>query len=75
MSISKRKKFANNDLNFYLNKLEKKSKISKRKDIMVRTEIRDRKQRNIKKVHKIKSCFLEKMNKIVKLLARLIKKK
>lgn len=42
---------------------------------MIRTEISEIGNRNIKKVNKIKSCFLENMDKIVKLPARLINKR
>ena len=56
---------------------QKKPKISRRKKIMkIQAEINEKKMKEtIVKISKTKSWFFEKINKIDKLLARLIKKK
>ena len=43
--------------------------------IKIRIEINKKEMENTAKINKTKSCFFEKINKIEKLLARLIKKK
>ena len=55
----------------------KNPKVSRRKEIMkIRAEISEKETKeSIAKINKTKSCFFEKINKIVKPLARLIKKK
>ena len=54
----------------------KNSRVSKRKEIIkIRAEINARETKETSKNSKTKSWFFEKMNKIDKLLARLIKKK
>ena len=65
----------------HLKELEKeeqtKSKVSRRKEIIkIRAEINEREMKEmIAKINKTKSCFFEKIHKIDKPLARLIKKK
>ena len=56
---------------------EKNPKISKRKEIIkIRSEINEKEMKEmVAKINKTKSCFFEKINKIHKPLARLIKKK
>ena len=58
-------------------KKKKKTKISRRKEIiMIQAEINEKEMKEtIVKINKTKSWFLEKTNKIDKPLARLIKKK
>ena len=61
-----------------LEKVEQKSpKISRRKEIIkIQAEINEKEMKeSIVKINKTKSCFFEKLNKIDKPLARLIKKK
>ena len=55
----------------------KKTKVSRRKEIIkIRSEINEKEMKEtIAKINKTKSSFLEKINKIDKPLARLIKKK
>ena len=55
----------------------KKTKVSRRKQIIkIRSEINEKEMKEtIAKINKTKSCFFEKINKINKPLARLIKKK
>ena len=55
----------------------KKTKVSRRKEIIkIRSEINEREMKEkIAKINKTKSCFFEKIHKIDKPLARLIKKK
>ena len=55
----------------------KKPKISRRKDIIkIREEINEKEMKETRaKINKTKSWFFEKINKIYKLLARLVKKK
>ena len=70
-----------NNLTLYLKELEKeektKPKVSRRKEIIkIRAEINEMETKKaIAKINKTKSWFLEKINKIYKPLARLIKKK
>ena len=55
----------------------KNPEVSRRKEIMkIRAEISEKEtNEGIAKINKTKSCFFERINKIVKPLARLIKKK
>ena len=70
-----------NNLTLHIKQLEKeeqtKSEVSRRKEIMkIRAEINEiETKKTIAKINKTKSWFFEKINKIDKLLARLIKKK
>ena len=73
-----------NNLTLQLKQLEKKeqqqqkkTKVSRRKEIInIRSEINEKEMtETIAKINKTKSLFLEKINKIDKPLARLIKKK
>ena len=70
-----------NSLNSQLMKLEKeeqmKPKVSRRRDIIkIRAEINKiKKNKTIERINESKSWFFEKINKIDKLLARLIKRK
>ena len=70
-----------NNLILHLNQLEKKEqrkpKVSRRKEIIkIRSEINEKEtKKTIAKINKTKSWFIEKINKIDKPLARLIKKK
>ena len=70
-----------NNLTLYLKQLEKeeqkKPKVSRKKEIIKnRSEINDKEMKEmIAKIKKNKSWFFEKINKIDKPLARLIKKK
>ena len=69
------------NLNLHLKQLEKEEqktpKVSRRKEIIkIRSEINEKEMKEtIAKINKAKSWFFEKINKIDKLLARLIKKK
>ena len=69
-----------NNLTLHLRELEKeeqtKPKISRRKEIIkIRAEINEiETKKTIARINKTKSWFFEKINKIDKLLARLIKK-
>ena len=69
-----------NNLTLHLKQLEKeeqkKPKVSRRKEIIkIRSEIKDKEMKEmIAKINKTKSWFFEKINKIDKPLARLIKK-
>ena len=60
-----------------LNKLQKNPKVSRRKEIIkIRSEINEKEMKEtIEKINKTKRWFFEKINKIHKPLARLIKKK
>ena len=60
-----------------LEKEQKKPKVSRRKEIKkIRAEINEiEKKKTIAKINKTKSWFFQKINKIDKQLARLIKKK
>ena len=70
-----------NNLILHLKRLEKeelkKPKVTRRKEIIkIRSEINGKEMKQIiAKIFKTKSCFFEKINKIDKPLARLIKKK
>ena len=80
-NIKKQEKHQINNLTLYLKQLEKeeqrKSKVSRRKEIIkIRADINEVEMRKmIAKINKMKSWFFEKINKIDKPLARLIKKK
>ena len=56
---------------------QKNPKVSRRKEVIkIKTEINEiETKKTIAKIHKTKSWFFEKINKIDKALARLIKKK
>ena len=78
--LRKREKSQMNKLTLPLRQLEKeqtKSKVSRRKEIVkIRAEINETEtKKTIAKINETKSCFFEKINKIYKPLARLIKKK
>ena len=70
-----------NNLNLHIKKLEKKEqkdpKVSRRKEIMkIRSEINEKEMKEtVAKTNKTKSLFFEKIKKIDKPLATLIKKK
>ena len=69
-----------NNLTLHLKALEKeeetKPKVSRRKEIIkIRAEINEIEKKKIAKINKTKSWLFEKINKIDKPLARLIKKK
>ena len=54
----------------------KNPRVSRRKEIKIRAEINEKETKEtIAKINKAKSWFFEKINKIDKILARLIKKK
>ena len=75
------RKISHNNLNLHLKQLEKqeqtKPKVSRRKEIIkIRTEINEiEAKKTITQSNETKSWFFEKINKIDKLLTRLIKKK
>ena len=77
--LKKQEKSQINNLTLHLKELEKeeqtKPKVSRRKEIIkIRAEINEiETKKTIAKINKTKSSFLEKINKIDKLLARLIK--
>ena len=79
--LKKQEKSQINNLTLHLKQLEKKEqkrpKVSKRKEIInIGTEINEKEMKEtIAKINKTKSWFFEKINKIDKPLARLIKKK
>ena len=79
--LKKQEKSQINNLTLHLNQLEKeeqrKTKVSRRKEIKkIRAEINEIETKTtIAKIHKTKTWFLEKINKIDKHLVRLIKKK
>ena len=79
--LKKQEKSQINNQTLHLNQLEKeerrKPKVRRRKEIIkIRAEINEiETKKNNNKDHKIKSWFFEKINKIDKPLARLIKKK
>ena len=79
--IKKQETSQTNDLTLHLKQLEKKEqktpKVSRRKEmIKIRSEINEEEMKEtIAKINKTKSWFFEKINKIDKPLARLIKKK
>ena len=70
-----------NNLTLHLKKLDKKNRrisrlVEGEKIIKIRAEINEKEMKEtITKINKMKSWFLEKINKIDKPLARLIKKK
>ena len=79
--IKKRETSQKNNLTLHLKQLEKEEpknpKVSRRKEIIkIRLEIYEKEMKEtIAKINKTKSWFFEKINKIDKPLARLIKKK
>ena len=79
--LRKQEKSKINNLTLHLKQLEKgeqtKPKVSKRKEIIkIRSEINEKEMKEtIEKINETKSWFFEKINKIDKPLARLIKKK
>ena len=79
--IKKQERSQINNLTLHLKELEKeeqtKPKVSRRKETMkIRAEINEiETKKTIAKINKTKSWFFEKINKIDKPLARLIKKK
>ena len=78
--LNKQEKSQINNLTLHLEELEKeqtKSKVSRRKEIIdIRAEINEiETKKTIAKINTTKSWFFEKINKIDKPLARLIKKK
>ena len=79
--LKKQEKSQINNLTLHLKELEKeeqtKAKVSRRKEIIkIRGEINEiETQKTIAKINKTKSWFFEKINKIDKPLARLMKKK
>ena len=79
--LKKQEKSQINNLTLHLKQLgkeeQRKPKISRRKEIIkIRAEINEiEKKKTIAKINKTKSWFFEKINKIDKPLARLIKKK
>ena len=78
--LKKQEKSQIKNLTLHLKQLEKeeqrKPKVSRRKEIiMIRPEINETEmKKTIAKINKTKSWFFEKINKIDKLLAKLIKK-
>ena len=79
--LKKQEKSQKNNLTLHLKELEKeeqtKPRVSRRKEIIkIRAEINEiERKKTIAKINKTKSWFFEKINKIDKPLARLIKKK
>ena len=79
--LKKQEKSQRNNLTLHLKELEKgeqtKPKVSRRKEIIkIRAEINEiQAKKTVVKINKTKSWFFEKINKIDKPLARLIKKK
>ena len=79
--LKKQEKSQINNLTLHLKELEKreqtKPKVSRRKEIIkIRAEINEiETKKTIAKINKTKSWFFEKIDKILKPLARLIKKK
>ena len=78
--VKKQEKSQINNLTLHLKQLEKEEmknpRVSKRKEILkIRAEINAKETKEtIAKINEAKSCFFEKINKIDKPLARLIKK-
>ena len=77
--LKKQEKSQRNNLTLHLKQLEKvemkNHKSSRRKEIKIRAEINEKETKEtIAKINKTKSWFFEKINKIEKPLARLIKK-
>ena len=78
--LRKQERYQINNLAVHLKHLEKgeqtKPKVSRRKEIKIRAEINDiETKRIIEKINETKSWLFEKINKIDKPLARLIKKR
>ena len=78
--LKKQEKHQINNITVHLKQLEKeeqkKAKVSRRKEIIkIRAEITEREMETIAKINKTKSWIFEKINKIDKPLARLIKEK
>ena len=79
--LKKQETFQINNLTLHLKQLKKEEqknpRVSRRKEIMkIRSEINEKEMKEmIAKINKTKSWFFEKINKIDKPLARLIKKK
>ena len=79
--LKKQEKSQINNLTLHLKQLEKEKqknpKVSRRKEIIkIRSEINEKEMKEtIVKINKTKSQFVEKINKVDKPLARLIKKK
>ena len=78
--LKKQEKNQINNLTVHLKQLEKEMKnprVSRRKEIIkIRAEINEKETKEtIEKINKTKSWFFEKINKIDKLLSRIIKKK
>ena len=79
--LKKQEKSQVNNLTLHLKELEKeeqtKPKVSRRKEIIkIRAEVNEiETKKTIAKINKTKSWFFEKINKIDKPLARLLKKK
>ena len=78
--LKKQEKSQINNLTLHLKELEKeeqiKPKVSRSKEIKIRAEINEiETKKTAAKINKTKSWFFEKINKIDKPLARLIKKK
>ena len=79
--LKKQEKNQTNNLSLHLKQLEKEEmknpRVSRRKEIIkIRAEINEKETKEtIAKINKTKSWFFEKINKIDKPLARLIKKK
>ena len=79
--LKKEEKSQINNLTLHLKQLEKEEqinpKVSRRKEIIkIRSEINEKEMKEtVSKTNKTKSWFFEKVNKIDKPLARLIKKK
>ena len=79
--LKKQEKNKINNLTVYLKQLEKEEvknpRVSRRKQVIkIRAEINEKEtKQTIAKINKAKSCFFEKINKIEKPLARLIKKR
>ena len=77
--LKKQEKSQINNLTLHLKQLEKEEmknpRVSRRKEILkIRAEINAKEKETIAKINKAKSWFFEKINKIDKPLARLIKK-
>ena len=78
--LKKQKTSQINNLTLHLKQLEKEEqkhpKVSRRKDIKIRSEINEKEMKEtIAKINKTKNRFFEKINNIDKPLATLIKKK
>ena len=76
--LKKQEKNQINNLTLHIKQLEKEEmknpRVSRRKEIIkIRAEINEKETKTIAKISKTKSWFFEKINKIDKSLARLIK--